>query len=117
MPPKVVEPPNLDYKYIKMSHTVKIPAMATDSVDIKGIFNDHSDKGDVNKITLSDNLNLEYLPTGEKGETPDAITPETMKILIGKFLKGQGMDPKTVEEVTKGLNKGTSKLVQSKNNE
>lgn len=33
LPPAKVEPPNLDYKYLSMSHTTTIPAMASESVD------------------------------------------------------------------------------------
>lgn len=38
LPPKRVEPPNLDYKYIKMSHTMKIPGMVTKDAGIDDIF-------------------------------------------------------------------------------
>lgn len=112
MPPKRIEPPNLDYKYISMSHTTTIPAMASELANIKEVFEKQGDVSDVNAITLSEDLKLQNLPAGEKGEPPQEYSPETIKILMSKFLAGQGMEKKDVDNLTKNLNKGESKLIK-----
>jgi len=35
---------------------------------------------------------LQNLPPGEKGEPPKEFSPETVKLLMGKFLANRGMD-------------------------
>jgi len=52
MPPKKIEPPQLDYKYIKMSHTTRIPAMASHP-ELLQVFQKQGDIDNANKITLS----------------------------------------------------------------
>lgn len=94
-----------------MSHTTTIPAMASESVEaIKNTFESQGDPKDVNSITLSDDLKLKNLPAGEKGAAPKEFSAETVKILLGKFLAGQGMDKKDVDSLTANLNKGESKI-------
>lgn len=50
------------------------------------------------------------LPAGKDGAPPKEFSSETVKILLGKFLAGQGMDKKDVDSLTANLNKGESKI-------
>lgn len=109
LPPKKVEPPQLDYKYIKMSHTTRIPAMASHP-ELLEVFQKQGDPDNANKITLSNDLVLQNLPPGEKGEPPKEFSPETVKILMSKFLANRGMDRKDIDLLTKNLNKQESQI-------
>lgn len=78
LPPKKIEPPNDDYKYIRASHTTVISGMAGEHAIIKDVFDTISDTdpNDPNKITLSDDLHLTQLFPTEDNKMPEEITPE-----------------------------------------
>lgn len=111
----MIEPPNLDYKYIKMSHTLHIPAMADKTEALTETFEKMSDKDNNDLITLSPDLVLKHLKAGEDGGKPEEISEEQMKVLIAKFLTAKGMSAQQVDLITKSMNKGASTVKLTKN--
>lgn len=93
MPPKKIEPPNDEYKYIRASHTTIISGMAGAKGAINTVFENQADTdpNDPNKITLSEDLKLTQLLAGKDHSPPKEITPEVQQILIKKFLDQRGV--------------------------
>lgn len=104
LPPKKVEPPNDDYKYIRASHTTIISGMAGQHAPIATVFEHQgdTDPNDPNKITLSEDLKLTQLFADKDHSPPKEITPEVQQILIKKFLAQKGVlneeDKQTLEK-------------------